>query len=285
MTFLIDRSNLLHTLTLLLILYSAVDLSTMVSLTCTDDPYEYRPRVGVADATNTPITSRVSSKNLAFANSLRKEQPKEHTQHLVLIGGGHAHVQVIKALNAASRPSHLRVTLVDAVKSASYSGLIPGCVAGYYTPEQTLLHLEPLAAWASIDFIHDKVTDIDLDNKRIYLESSTETLSFDAVSVDIGSTSRDLYTIPGAAAYTIPTRPIHKLIERLEEARQEVNNADADADDDQQISPELVVIGGGAAGIELSLSVTSRWKKTLSCDMKCTLLLDAGTQLLPQARV
>jgi NADH dehydrogenase FAD-containing subunit len=98
-------------------------------------------------------------------------------------------------------------------------------------------------------------------------------------------TSHDLYTIPGAAAYTIPTRPIHKLIERLEEARQEVNNANADADDDQQISPELVVIGGGAAGIELSLSVTSRWKKTLSCDMKCTLLLDAGTQLLPQARV
>jgi selenide,water dikinase len=268
-------------------------------------------RVGVADATNSP--PRVSSKNLAFANYIRsnngksdstkpklksklsqqsqpqnespKTSPKE--QHLVLIGGGHAHVQVLKALNAGSRPAHLRVTLIDTEQSASYSGMVPGCIAGAYHADQTLLDLVSLCSWASIDFIHDRVTDIDLDNKRIYLrkqqqhqesDSDCEYLTFDAVSMDIGSTSRDIYTIPGAAEHTIPTRPIHKLVERLEVARKSVS-AVVDAQE-QHGAPAMVIIGGGAAGIELSLSVTSRWKKAHP-DMACT-LLDAGTELLPQ---
>jgi selenide,water dikinase len=269
-------------------------------------------RVGVAVAAKSPV----SSKHLAFASSIlgksdntkpnlksklnqqSQEQnelptlsPKE--QHLVLIGGGHAHVQVLKALNAGSRPAHLRVTLIDTERSASYSGMVPGCIAGAYDADQTLLHLVPLCDWASIDFIHDRVTDIDLDNKRIYLQkqqqnqnqnqgsdgdSDCEYLTFDAVSMDIGSTSRDIYTIPGAAEYTIPTRPIHKLVERLEVARKSVS-AVVDAQE-QHDAPAMVIIGGGAAGIELSLSVMSRWRKS-HADMTCT-LLDAGKELLPQ---
>lgn len=266
---------------------------------------------GVAVATNSRVSS---STHLAFANSIRSnngksDNTKPHSksklsqqsqqqnesptlspkteQHLVLIGGGHAHVQVLKALNAGSRPAHLRVTLIDTEKSASYSGMVPGCIAGAYEAEQTLLHLVPLCDWASIDFIQDRVTDIDLENKRIYLQkrkqesdsdSDCEYLTFDAVSMDIGSTSHDIYTIPGAAEFTIPTRPIHQLVERLEVARQSVS-AVVDAQEELD-APAMVIIGGGAAGIELSLSVMSRWKKTHP-DMACT-LLDAGTKLLPQ---
>ena len=31
----------------------------------------------------------------------------------MLVGGGHAHVQVIRALNAAARPPNVRVSLID----------------------------------------------------------------------------------------------------------------------------------------------------------------------------
>jgi pyridine nucleotide-disulfide oxidoreductase family protein len=253
----------------------------------------------------------VSSKHLAFASSILSNNGKSDNtkprlksklnqqsqqnesptlsskeQHLVLIGGGHAHVQVLKAIHAGSRPAHLRVTLIDTEKSASYSGMVPGCIAGAYDPDQTLLHLVPLCDWASIDFIQDRVTDIDLDNKRIYLQKrqqnqesdDCEYLSFDAVSMDVGSTSRDIYTIPGAAEHTIPTRPIHELVERLEVARKSVS-AVVDAQKEHDV-PAMVIIGGGAAGIELSLSITSRWKKT-HAHMTCT-LLDAGKELLPQ---
>jgi NADH dehydrogenase FAD-containing subunit len=144
------------------------------------------------------------------------------------------------------------------------------------------LHLVPLCEWATIDFIQDRVTDIDLDNKRIYLQnqhegSDDEYLTFDAISLDVGSTSRDIHIIPGAAQYTIPTRPIHKLIERIEVARTSVKEV-VDAQE-QHGAPAMVIIGGGCAGIELALSVTSRWRKTHP-DMTCT-LLDAGKALLP----
>ena len=45
-------------------------------------------------------------------------------KHLILVGGGHAHVQVIKALNTASRPANVDVTLIDLQQSASYSGMV-----------------------------------------------------------------------------------------------------------------------------------------------------------------
>jgi selenide,water dikinase len=272
-------------------------------------------KVGVAEATNSApaIPTRASSKHpVAFASSIRSDngrstrsklrqqsqQPNElntskpksdspKEQHLVLIGGGHAHVQVLKALNAGSRPAHLRVTLVDTEKSASYSGMVPGCVAGAYDVDQTLLHLVPLCEWASIDFIQDRVRDIDLDNKRIYLQNQhqdgandDEYLTFDAISLDVGSTSRDIHTIPGADHYTIPTRPIHKLIQRIEVARKEsAAEVEVESSQKQHGEPSMVIIGGGLAGIELALSVTSRWRKTHP-DMTCT-LLDAGKELIP----
>ena len=51
-------------------------------------------------------------------------------KHIVLVGGGHAHVQVIRALNAAARPRGVRVSLIEPQLSASYSGMVPGCVSG-----------------------------------------------------------------------------------------------------------------------------------------------------------
>ena len=192
----------------------------------------------------------------------------ERPQHLVLVGGGHAHVQVIKALNSAARPSSLQVTLIDAQKSASYSGMVPGAIADLYTPAQTQLHLEPLARWAGIRFVHDPVVDIDLDNKQIVLRDAADPIPFDAISIDIGSASRDLDVIPGARQHTIPTRPIEKLVRRLNEAQSDLDEAS-----------RLVVVGGGVAGIELAMSISTRWKEFFP-NLPCT-ILDAGQELLP----
>ncbi len=47
-------------------------------------------------------------------------------KNLVFIGGGHAHLQAIKAFNGKSRPKHLNVILIDIQPFASYSGMVPG---------------------------------------------------------------------------------------------------------------------------------------------------------------
>lgn len=186
-------------------------------------------------------------------------------QRLVLVGGGHAHAQVIKALKR--RPEHLDVTLIDVNPSASYSGMVPGCVAKLYTPDQTKLHLKPLCNWANIEFVQDEVVDMNLDTSCISLRRSSETISFDAISLDIGSSARGLDSTPGARGYTIPTRPISKLVERIAEAEKSLGP-----------TSHVVVVGGGPAGIELAMSMRGRWDQLT--DLKVT-LLDAGSELVP----
>ena len=220
-------------------------------------------------------------------------------QHLVLVGGGHAHVQVIKALNKQSRPQHLDVTLIDIQESASYSGMVPGCLSNIYSAEDTLLHLRPLAQWAGIKFIKDRVVDIDLDNNKLYLQHSDDNdnhpIPFDAISIDIGSTSRGLLQTKGAKQYTLPTRPISELVTRFESACQELQDeliaSKQQEHSDTQVSPapHVVVIGGGAAGIELSMSVMGRFKSILKehgsisthNDNVRVTLLDSNNKLLP----
>ena len=195
-------------------------------------------------------------------------------QRIVLVGGGHAHVQVIKALNRASRPSRVHVTLIDVQKSASYSGMVPGCVSNLYKPEDTLLHLEPLTDWASIEFINDKVVDIDFESNLITLENNELPIPYDVVSIDIGSASRGLLDTKGARRYTIPTRPISDLVRRLEIESEELSKNPRPVN--------FLVIGGGVAGIELAMSVMGRWKTVVDKENILMTLLNSGSQLLPQ---
>lgn len=216
-------------------------------------------------------TARVA--NIYPAGLILKTKSMSRKKHLVLVGGGHAHVQVIKALNIASRPKDMQVTLIDLQKSASYSGMVPGCVAGAYTAEETLLHLEPLSKWAGIEFINGVVVDIDVERKEILLEGR-QPLPFDAVSLDIGSTSRGLLSTKGALEYTIATRPISELVKNFD---LEIDKLRGGSKGDANV----VVIGGGPAGIELSMSVMGRWKPILGKAKTRVTLLDSGNELLP----
>lgn len=239
--------------------------------------------------------------------------PTTNTKRIVLIGGGHAHVQVIKALNVNSRPSNLHVTLVDLQSSASYSGMVPGCVSKLYTLDQVQINLDSLADWAGMDFVRGKVVGMSFEEetnnenddhgtkkkkekKLILVETKTndgndddhdgnnvgsklEKIPFDVVSIDIGSTSRDFSSIPGASRYTISTRPISDLVRRIEKEEEELKGK-LEIDGTTTSGAQVVVVGGGAAGIELSLALRSRWNNLLDSKLSIK-LIDSNNVLFP----
>ena len=63
---------------------------------------------------------------------------------VVLVGGGHSHVQVLRRF-AMERHSDIRLTVVLDTPVAVYSGMVPGLIAGQYRAEELEIDVVPLA--------------------------------------------------------------------------------------------------------------------------------------------
>ena len=165
---------------------------------------------------------------------------------ILLLGGGHAHVHVIKAF--AKRPVRgVRVTLITRDLETPYSGMLPGVVAGLYAPEEAHIDLVRLAAVTGTRLIHAEAIGIDRGAKRVLL-AGRPPVAYDILSIDVGITP-DLASIPGAAEHGIAVKPIGTFLARLEHLRARCSAGAV---------RHITVIGGGAAGVELVLSLRTR---------------------------
>ncbi|MFO1079329.1 MAG: selenide, water dikinase SelD [Reyranellaceae bacterium] len=169
---------------------------------------------------------------------------------VVLLGGGHAHVHVVASFGMKPMPG-VRLTVIGRDVETPYSGMIPGFVAGTYTFEQCHIDLARVCAWNSARLIHAEATGLDRDNRLVLLKDRPP-LSYDLLSIDVGS-SPTLDTIPGAADWAVPVKPIAELGRRWLDFVERVKS---------WLGPlKVVVIGGGAGGVELAMAIDHRLRK------------------------
>jgi len=77
-------------------------------------------------------------------------------RRILLAGGGHAHVEVLRRFGA-SPANGVSIVLVSPDRCTPYSGMLPGLVAGHYTHDESHIDLEPLARYARAEFVRDRM--------------------------------------------------------------------------------------------------------------------------------
>jgi len=169
-------------------------------------------------------------------------------RRLVLVGGGHVHVQVLRSLVMRPRPD-VHVTVVVDRPVAVYSGMIPGHVAGRYSAWDVSIDVLPLARRAGAAVVLAAATRLDAERREVQVAGGRPPVAYDICSINIGSTVSDL-TVPGVREHAVPTRPIYALDGRIE--------ARVQAMGDRGVA--VVVVGAGAAGVELAFAMHARLK-------------------------
>jgi selenide,water dikinase len=165
---------------------------------------------------------------------------------IVLLGGGHAHVHVLKAFAMRQEPG-VRLTLVTRDLETPYSGMLPGVIAGLYTEAEAHIDLLRLAAVTGTRLIHAEAVGIDRAERRVQL-AGRPPIAYDLLSIDVGITPA-LSHIVGASEHGIAVKPIGSFLGKFAALRARCRAPDGPR--------RIAVIGGGAGGVELILSVRS----------------------------
>lgn len=172
------------------------------------------------------------------------QTPLPLTRDLVLIGGGHAHALVLRMWGMRPLPG-VRLTLINPLPTAAYSGMLPGHVAGHYPRAALQIDLVKLARHAGARLILGQAGGIDRTARLIHVPGRTP-IGYDVASIDIGITA-DMPALPGFAGNAVPAKPLDAFADRWA--------AFAEAPGP---GPRVAVIGGGVAGVELALAAAHR---------------------------
>lgn len=194
---------------------------------------------------------------------------------IVLVGGGHSHVGVLKRFAMNPVPG-IRLTLVCRDTHTPYSGMLPGYVAGHYSYDDVHIDLSRLAEFAGARFYRDEAVGIDRASKRVICRNRPP-VPYDLLSINIGSAPR-VDEVDGAADHAVPVKPITGFNSRWLSLLSRLENHDGPM--------TVAVVGAGAGGVELTLAMQFRLRNELKKrgydpDQLHFHLFDSADRLLP----
>ncbi|MDX1376025.1 MAG: FAD-dependent oxidoreductase, partial [Burkholderiales bacterium] len=166
-------------------------------------------------------------------------------KRVLLLGGGHAHAYVLRMLLDEPLPG-ARVTLVTPYDRHTYSGMLPGLVAGHYAVDDVQIDLARLAAAAGAELLRAEVAGLDAAERRVRLADGA-TLEYDLASLNVGSLPNTA-PVPGSEAHALAAKPFERFLVGWNALLAR-----------PQAAPlKVALVGAGAAGVELAMAIAYR---------------------------
>lgn len=171
---------------------------------------------------------------------------------IVLLGIGHTHAHLVKQWAMTPLPDVNMVCVTDQWQ-ATYSGMLPGVLAGDYSHAQMEIDLVPLFAAAQVTWVHDQVTRVDRQRRRLYFASG-RSLGYDLLSVGVGSRPPELEVRTGADGQpplpVVGIKPMQSFLERLTTAVKTLSALPLGTTSEWR---QIDVVGGGLGSVEIVL--------------------------------
>lgn len=182
--------------------------------------------------------------------------------NIVFAGGGHASLPAISL--AREYAGDHTFTLINDHPWLYYSGMIPEYLGGTYAIEETRIDLQRHASKNNCAFVQGKITGIDRVQKKVAI-LNRDPISYDLLVLDVGSQTPFVPDSPRSQ----PVKPLYILKEIEAFIKHSIGSR----------TLSLAIIGGGAAGCEIALNLSSKYD---SSSLKLTLVHNRS-HLLPDA--
>ncbi|MFT4570761.1 MAG: selenide,water dikinase [Hyphomicrobiaceae bacterium] len=216
---------------------------------------------------------------MAPRGRVQKVRVKLPEKNVVLVGLGHTHAHVLQ-MWAMHGPSDARLTCISDRPTATYSGMLPGVLAGLLAPERMTIDLVRLSAACGAQLIVDQIESLDLDARQVRF-AERPPLAFDALSIGVGSVPR-LAAGGDQSNAVVAIKPMQTFLARLDaRLRQLASRADLSAPTPDPV--RIAIVGGGPGGIEIAFCLPARIKAQLGNVATQYLIIDAGTSLVAGA--
>ena len=188
-------------------------------------------------------------------------------KHLVLAGGGHAHMMVLAQLERFVDKGH-SVTVIGPSEYHYYSGMGPGMLGGTYSPGEIRFATKRVVKKKGGSFKLGEVVGINAVEKTVALDSG-ENVPYDVLSCNLGShVNTGIVTGGMDHIYTV------KPIERLMAAREEILSLST------RQSIAIGVVGGGPSAVEIAGNVQQLAQNPNSKPVTIRILTRGG--IMPQ---
>ena len=174
--------------------------------------------------------------------------------HLVLIGGGHTNVLLMrKWLMAPKLMPDIPITIISRDTHLIYSAMFPSVLSQSISLDESLIDIRSLAKKARVSFIKGEVTNIDFKLNKIFLKNRPS-IDYSKLILNFGSQTKISEEFKDLVDNKIAF-PIKPFFEAYESIKNEDKN-------DSATEKSFIIVGSGLAAIEVSFALRKRWKKT-----------------------